>query len=895
MQRITEQAELNAMEPAALLSGGNCAGVRGQECNRSLILSHKHLLISSSSSDKLRQPVQCKAWPELNPQAGESSQSNNAWAQAWRALIVVAAAATGFFTPWQLAFNHTADLYSWSLPTNSIEAGLCGLFVISAFSNLPRAVYLEEDGAEAGQNWRRQFLRGPFMLDMLSAVPVDVLAVAAAGGPEAMDPTQLAYISLMRLLHMLRLVKVRSFSASLEYNLQLSLLWVTLTRNIAIVMYITHWAACGFYFVCRQYGFAADVLVGTEPDFFTHLNTGQQYIYSLWWSLFTLTTVDFGNPAPATMPTTIAASVRASANMLFNIGLGAYLLGTITLLVVKADERTGRYRDRSANLRQFSEMTSIPPHLQESMQDHLKLHFEHEEATEEQVLAAFPTALRRRILRHLYLEPLRAVYLFRGTRQKFLDALISVGRLELFMPAVEVLSEGDFVNDLHVVVSGTVEAFKYGSLASIDDEEMGSTAAMDNQLLSKRIVSAGEPFGEVAFFTEISQPETIKSQSVCRVMVVPRSSWEGLARSFGREARAVLCNLQSHVEQMSELESERFCIPAQGDQPAVCFPKKHSQRQQHDGGRSSNSSGADDSQEPGSSRLYSMGISSNFQTPKTLQKGSTTGDGSRLDVPPTSTAADIARIRRATQALLARQEEERTTQLLYAASRGSSSQVHQLLQQGFHPDSADYDRRTALHLACANGHTETVRVLLAAGADTSYRDNFGAQPLHEACRRGHDPLIDLLLRRGASLAPRDGKGSVSDASMLCTCVIECDLPLLRRYLRAGAPVDAWDYDRRTALHCSAAEGNLAMVRLLVEDGNADVDCRDRWDNTPLDEARRMAAKSVIAFLENCDREGGVSSCHLDMDDPIRPGCFYDPWPRQAASQQPQMREHNVTK
>ena len=47
--------------------------------------------------------------------------------------------------------------------------------------------------------------------------------------------------------------------------------------------------------------------------------------------------------------------------------------------------------------------------------------------------------------------------------------------------------------------------------------------------------------------------------------------------------------------------------------------------------------------------------------------------------------------------------------------------------------------------------------------------------------------------------------------MLCTCVIECDLPLLRRYLRAGAPVDACDYDRRTALHCSAAEGNLAMV------------------------------------------------------------------------------------
>lgn len=103
---------------------------------------------------------------------------------------------------------------------------------------------------------------------------------------------------------------------------------------------------------------------------------------------------------------------------------------------------------------------------------------------------------------------------------------------------VEVLSEGDFVNDLHIVVSGTVEAFKYGSLASIDDEEIGSTAAMDNQLLSKRIVSAGEPFGEVAFFTEISQPEvcpgTVVHLAISMVAVLSASLKEmkALARYY---------------------------------------------------------------------------------------------------------------------------------------------------------------------------------------------------------------------------------------------------------------------------------------------------------------------------------------------------------------------------
>ena len=51
----------------------------------------------------------------------------------------------------------------------------------------------------------------------------------------------------------------------------------------------------------------------------------------------------------------------------------------------------------------------------------------------------------------------------------------------------------------------------------------------------------------------------------------------------------------------------------------------------------------------------------------------------------------------------------------------------------------------------------------------------------------------------------------------CCCLACClhGLPqLLRRLLRAGAPVDIGDYDGRTPLHISAAEGNQVMVRWL---------------------------------------------------------------------------------
>lgn len=56
---------------------------------------------------------------------------------------------------------------------------------------------------------------------------------------------------------------------------------------------------------------------------------------------------------------------------------------------------------------------------------------------------------------------------------------------------------------------------------------------------------------------------------------------------------------------------------------------------------------------------------------------------------------------------------------------------------------------------------------------------------------------------------------VAMASQLCTCVFEGNLPLLQRLLKAGVPADAGDYDKRTALHIAAAEGNTAAVQSPV--------------------------------------------------------------------------------
>lgn len=76
------------------------------------------------------------------------------------------------------------------------------------------------------------------------------------------------------------------------------------------------------------------------------------------------------------------------------------------------------------------------------MRGHLRLHASSAETSDEHVLRAYPTTIRRRILRHLYLRALSNCWLFRGLRPKFLDALLAVAKVELLMPQVLVFLVG---------------------------------------------------------------------------------------------------------------------------------------------------------------------------------------------------------------------------------------------------------------------------------------------------------------------------------------------------------------------------------------------------------------------------------------------------------------------
>ena len=68
-------------------------------------------------------------------------------------------------------------------------------------------------------------------------------------------------------------------------------------------------------------------------------------------------------------------------------------------------------------------------------------------------------------------------------------------------------------------------------------------------------------------------------------------------------------------------------------------------------------------------------------------------------------------------------------------------------------------------------------------------------------------------------------------------------------LRGKIDFNVTDYDKRTALHLSASEGHMNIVKYLVDEIHVNINVKDRWGNTPISEANQKDSSSHIEIMD----------------------------------------------
>lgn len=756
----------------------------------------------------------------------------NKYYLAWWGFTVSASVISIFTTTYQWAFGRAGLRYPADDPLCIIEYVLVSIFVCDICVNFNLVFYNEHDEIEYNRREiaRRYFYGVMFWIDFIGVFPFYAVALAIAG-ELGQDSQKASYLALLQLIRLVRIHRVKQLFDSLQYNSKISLMSLTLIRNFSAALVWTHLAACIMYYIARQFQFDEDnTWIGAS---LAGLNPYERYVTTLYWSVVTFTTVGYGDFSPVNS----AEQIWGMIYMMMNIIWQSWFIGSITLLAVKSDEKTGCYRDTLQMLDQYSKIHNFDHGFHKRLKTQLKLDFNNREISDEHVLQNFPTSIRRKVLRRLYLPSLIHTSLMKGIRQRFVDAFLTTCSVEIFTPGEEILQRGNISSDLYLLVEGVAKLVSFGenantnsSLATPADKSenegipvCGMDSAADSQELnalgggrspSKRL-HAGEFINEIGFFTESPQIDTVRTVTVCKTLTMSRSAYKCISDDHPGSVGKILQNLLTKVEEMGQ---------STGSIPSVSLPKGLALLRAGSVFDISNS--VDDSVYSGSQSQHAAEV--------------------HHSVSSVQTQAALTAVQDLIQMHINKQKGDQTTRFLFAASQGDNV-ITLMCEQGFDPNNADYDSRTALMVAAMKGNTDTVTTLLENGANPNLVDTHGTSALYEAARNGHESTMTELLKYDAKLCMDESQA----ASSLCQAVFNGDILTLRRLLQAQIQVNASDYDGRTAAHIAASEGNVAALRLMVEFG-ADLTLQDRWKHTVLDDAKRVNAGQLLEFLKTLE-------------------------------------------
>ncbi|XP_062983566.1 cyclic nucleotide-gated cation channel alpha-3 isoform X1 [Elgaria multicarinata webbii] len=297
----------------------------------------------------------------------------------------------------------------------------------------------------------------------------------------SLAPTDLGYLKFglnypeLRFNRLLRLARLFEFFDRTETRTNYPNIF-RIGNLVLYILIIIHWNACIYYAISKQIGFGTDSWVYPNVSHPEHGRLSRKYIYSLYWSTLTLTTI--GETPP---PVKDEEYLFVVIDFLVGVLIFATIVGNVGSMISNMNASRAEFQAKVDSIKQYLHFRKVTKDLEARVIKWFDYLWTNKKTVEEsEVLKYLPDKLKAEIAINVHLDTLRKVRIFQDCEAGLLIELVLKLRPTVFSPGDYICKKGDIGREMYII--------KEGKLAVVADD--GVTQFV--------VLSDGSYFGEIS-------------------------------------------------------------------------------------------------------------------------------------------------------------------------------------------------------------------------------------------------------------------------------------------------------------------------------------------------------------------------------------------------------------
>ncbi|XP_029854819.1 cyclic nucleotide-gated cation channel alpha-3 isoform X4 [Aquila chrysaetos chrysaetos] len=294
-------------------------------------------------------------------------------------------------------------------------------------------------------------------------------------------PTDLGYLKLglnypeLRFNRLLRISRLFEFFDRTETRTNYPNMF-RIGNLVLYILIIIHWNACIYFAISKLIGFGTDSWVYPNVSIPEYGRLSRKYIYSLYWSTLTLTTI--GETPP---PVKDEEYLFVVIDFLVGVLIFATIVGNVGSMISNMNASRAEFQAKVDSIKQYMHFRKVTKDLEARVIKWFDYLWTNKKTVDEkEVLKNLPDKLKAEIAINVHLDTLKKVRIFQDCEAGLLIELVLKLKPTVFSPGDYICKKGDIGREMYII--------KEGKLAVVADD--GITQFV--------VLSDGSYFGEIS-------------------------------------------------------------------------------------------------------------------------------------------------------------------------------------------------------------------------------------------------------------------------------------------------------------------------------------------------------------------------------------------------------------